>query len=82
MIASIFTYIYDVRLLRQAQIKLRLDSLVATVISYLSKDANDEFQLLKGHSEVLVPGDLFYIGEKQIVPCDCIVLKGSAFINE
>lgn len=82
MIASIFVYIYDVRLLQQGQTKLRIDSLIATVVSYISKDNNDQTQLLKGHSEVLVPGDMFYLGEKQIVPCDCIILKGSAFINE
>lgn len=80
--ASIATYIYDVRLLQKGQIKLRADSLIATAVSYLSRDSDNMIKLLRDHSEVLVPGDLFYIGEKQIVPCDCVVLKGSAFMNE
>jgi hypothetical protein len=61
LIASIATYIYDVNLLQKGQRKLRSDSLIATVISFLVKNNSGSISLQKSHSEVLIPGDLFYI---------------------
>lgn len=42
----------------------------------------DESNLIPGHSEELVPGDVIEIPENCTMPCDMVVLTGSCIVNE
>lgn len=82
IIASVFTYIYNVRLIQQAQKRLKKDSLILVSVDLIKNPINGSL-FLDEHvdSTKLVPGDMFYLHENSRVPCDCIVLEGCCLVN-
>ena len=46
----------------------------------LINNRNVRFQTISSHQ--LVPGDIIILNELDIVPCDCILLRGEALANE
>jgi cation-transporting ATPase 13A3/4/5 len=46
----------------------------------LINNRNIRFNTISSHR--LVPGDIIILNEGDIVPCDCILLRGEALVNE
>ena len=43
---------------------------------------NDLVQKTIINTEDLTPGDIFFLEDQRHIPCDCILISGSAMINE
>jgi len=46
----------------------------------LINNKNVRFQSISSHK--LVPGDIIILNELDVVPCDCILLRGEALVDE
>lgn len=61
IVASLFTYVYNVQLLQHAQRKLKDDSEVRASVDLLKQSHSNVVLEQQVGSEKLVPGDIFYM---------------------
>ena len=48
--------------------------------NYLIKDKNETYGIINNID--LLPGDIIYLKEKDLVPCDCLIIEGECIVSQ